>query len=278
MAFIGKRNRVQILRTSAHGLYVDGEALGEILLPTRYCTPRMIPGEEIEVFVYRDSEDRYIATTENPHAVAGEFAYLRVLEVNPRLGAFLDWGLEKDLLLPRRDWPKWEVRQGDWLIVRVVIDDRTNRVIASARIGRYLNLSEPDYGEGQVVDALIEAETDLGFRAIINHEHRGLIYHSDIIEPLVVGQAMEAYVRQVRADGKIDLSLQPAGYPRIRRFKAELLDRLVENKGWLPYHDGSDPEEIRAEFGVSKKTFKQAIGALLRERRITLESTGIRRT
>ncbi|WP_221032696.1 CvfB family protein [Actomonas aquatica] len=279
MAFIGKRNRVRLVREAPQGFYVDGEALGEVLLPTRWRTPDMRLGDEVEVFVYRDSDDRLVATTAEPLAVAGEFAYLRVVAVDGRIGAFLDWGLEKDLLLPRREWPSAgrEPRVGDWLIVRVHVDHRSHRVVASARIGRHLSLDAPDYADGQVVDAMVEAETELGYRVIINHEHRGLLYHSDFTEPLAVGQTLEVYVRQVREDGKVDLTPHASGYGRIRRVKAELVDRLAEAGGWLPFHDGSAPEAIRTEFGVSKKAFKQAVGALLREGRITLEPGGIRR-
>lgn len=277
MAFLGKRNRVRVLRETPHGLYVEGEALGEVLLPKRYCTPAMTPGLDIEVFLYRDSEDRLVATTERPHVVAGEFGYLRVVAVNPRLGAFLDWGLDKDLLLPVREWPKSPVRSGDWLVVRVLVDERSDRIVASARLGRFLDLVPADYEEGEAVDVMIEAETELGYRAIIEHTHRGLIYRTDVAEPLTIGRTLAAYVLRVREDGKIDLTVHRSGYQRIRRLTAEIIDLLAENKGFLPYHDGSSPAEIQAAFGVSKKAFKQAIGALFRERRIVMEDGGIRR-
>ncbi len=277
MAFLGKRNRVTVLRETPHGLLVDGEALGEILLPRKYVTPSMVPGLDIDVFVYRDSEDRVIATTDEPHAVAGEFAYLRVMQVNPAFGAFLDWGLEKDLLLPKREWPKHDVVEGDWLVVHVHVDERSNRIVASARLGRWLSLEPADYEPGTAVDALIEAETDMGWRAIINHEHRGLIYRNDVAEPLAVGRTLEVYVKQVREDGKIDLTVHRSGYQRVRRLTADIIDLLVENGGFLPYHDGSSPAEIQATFGVSKKAFKQAIGALYKEKRIVIEDGGIRR-
>ncbi len=277
MAFLGQINRVQIVRDTPQGVYVDGEALGDVLLPRRYCSPLMVPGGEVNVFVYRDSDDRIVATTDRPHVVAGEFAFLRVVQVNPSIGAFLDWGLEKDLLLPVRDWPRDGVRVGDWLVVRVLVDDRSNRIVASARLARFFNPETPEYEEGEAVDVLIEAETDLGWRAIIEHEHRGLIYRNDVAEPLVVGRSMEVYVRRVREDGKVDLTVHQSGYQRVRRLKAEIVDRLAEAGGFLPLHDGSAPAEIQAAFGVSKKAFKQAIGALYKEQRIVIEDGGIRR-
>ncbi len=277
MAFLGKRNRVMIVRETAQGLYVDGEALGDILLPRRYCSPLMVRGGEVDVFVYRDSEDRFVATTDTPHAVAGEFAYLRVVQVSPNVGAFLDWGLEKDLLLPVREWPRDGVREGDWLVVRVLVDDRSQRIVASARLTKYLSQEPAEYEAGEAVDALIEAETELGWRVIINQAHRGLIYRNDVAEPLVVGTQREAYVVRVREDGKVDLTIHRSGYQRVRRLSAEIVDRLAEAGGFLPYHDGSSPAEIQAAFGVSKKAFKQAIGALYREKRIVIEEGGIRR-
>ena len=277
MAFIGKRNRVQIVRDTPQGVYVDGEALGDVLLPRKYCSPLMVTGGQVDVFVYRDSEDRLVATTEMPHAQAGEFAFLRVVGVNPQVGVFLDWGLEKDLLMPLREAPKNAVRVGDWLVVRVVVDERTNRIMASSRLLRYLDLDTPDYEEGQAVDVLIDGETDLGYRAIINHKHRGLIYANDVAERLAIGRKLEAYVLRVREDGKIDLTVHQSGYKRVRRLTADIIDMLVANKGFLPYHDRSSPAEIQTTFGVSKKAFKQAIGALYKEKRITIDPDGIRR-
>jgi predicted RNA-binding protein (virulence factor B family) len=229
----------------------------------------------MDVFVYRDSEDRLVATTEAPHAMVGEFALLRVISVNPRIGVFLDWGLEKDLLLPIREQTK-PLQSGDWLVVRVALDEKTDRIIASARLNRYLNLTPPAYVEGQPVKLLVIDPTPLGFNVIVEQAHRGLLYHSDLADPLTFGQPLEGFVRTVRTDGKIDVALDRAGYRRIAPLTEQIIEALKGSDGQLPYHDDSSPEDIRAVFGVSKKAFKQAIGALYRDRRIQIERDGIR--
>lgn len=275
MALIGKRGLLPILRSAPPGYYLDGGSHGEILLPGRYIPKGVIPGGILDVFVYRDSEDRLVATTESPHAQVGEFALLRAISVNPRIGVFLDWGLEKDLLLPIREQAS-PVRAGDWILVRVALDEKTDRIIASMRLNRYLNLTPPTYLEGQAVKLIVIDETPLGYNAVVEHAHRGLLYHSDLAAPLSSGQPLDGFVRAVREDGKIDLALDRAGYRRIAPLTEQIVEALTESGGSLPYHDNSAPEEIRAVFGVSKKAFKQAIGALYRDRRISIEKTGIR--
>ena len=275
MALIGKRNSLVILREAPPGYYLDGGSHGEILLPGKYIPKDAVPGGTMDVFVYRDSEDRLVATTQSPYAEVGEFAYLQVVGVNPRVGVFLDWGLEKDLLLPPRE-QSGPVREGDWLVVRVALDEKTDRIIASARLNRSLNLTPPPYTEGQAVKLLITGNTPLGYNAIVDNAHRGLLYHGDLAGPLSTGQKFDGYVRAVRPDGKIDLALDRAGYRRIAPLTDQILESLKAAGGRMPYHDNSSPEEIRAAFGVSKKAFKQAIGALFRERRILIENHGIR--
>ncbi len=275
MAVIGKRNTLSILRQAPPGIYLDGGALGEILLPGRYVPTGAMPGGKIEVFVYRDSEDRLVATTETPRAVVGEFAYLRVVSRNPSIGAFLDWGLEKDLLLPLREHAA-SVRPGDWVLVRVALDERSNRIVASARLDRWLDSTPPPYTSGQEVRLLVESETPLGWRAIIEHAHRGLLYRSDLASPLTIGQPLAGFIRAIRPDGKIDLGLDRVGHRRLAPLTGQIIESLKSNGGWMPFHDGSSPEEIRAAFGISKKAFKQAIGVLFRERRLAIEPNGIR--
>lgn len=275
MALIGKRNLLPVVRSAPPGYYLDGGEHGEILLPGRYIPKGVIPGGIMDVFVYRDSEDRLVATTEIPHASVGEFALLRVVSVNPRIGVFLDWGLEKDLLLPIREQTK-PLQSGDWLVVRVVLDEKTDRIIASSRLNRYLNLTPPTYAEGQAVNLLVIEATPLGFNVIVENAHRGLLYHSDLANPLTIGQPLEGFVRLVRPDGKIDVALDRSGYRRIGTVTEQILEALKESGGRLPYHDNSSPEDIRAVFGVSKKAFKQAIGALYRDRRIEIAKDGIK--
>jgi predicted RNA-binding protein (virulence factor B family) len=264
-----------VIREASPGFYLDGGTHGDILLPGRYIPRGVAPGAKMDVFVYRDSEDRLVATTETPLAMVGEFAYLRVVSVNRQIGAFLDWGLEKDLLLPLREQAS-PLRVGDRRVVRVALDRQTDRIIASARLNRWLNLTPPPYTEGQRVSVIVTGDTPLGYNAIIEHAHRGLFYRSDLAGPLATGVQCEAYVRAVRADGKIDLALDRAGFHRIAPLTDQILAALESAGGRLELHDNSSPEDIRDAFGISKKAFKQAIGSLYRSRRIIIEPTGIR--
>lgn len=278
MALIGKRNQLPFVREATPGFYLDGGSHGEILLPGRYLSRRPAPGELVDVCVYRDSEDRLVATTEAPYAAVGEFAFLRVVSVNPRIGVFLDWGLEKDLLLPIREQSA-PLQEGDWLVVRVALDERTDRIIASARLNRYLGLTPPHYAEGQPVKMLVIGESPLGYNVVVNHAHRGLLYHGDLPGPLTIGQPLDGFVRVVRPDGKIDLALDRVrvGYQRIMPVTEKILETLKASPGGrLPLHDNSPPEDVRAAFGVSKKSFKQAIGVLFKAGLIVIEKSGIR--
>ena len=275
MANLGKRNSLRILREAAPGLYLDGGSHGEILLPGRYIPRGAKVGGRLDVLVYRDSEDRLVATTEVPSATVGEFALLRVLNAHPKMGAFLDWGLAKDLLLPRAEQAR-PLRAGEWVLVRVLLDAKTDRILASTRLSRWLNLTPPTYADGEAVRLIVESETPLGYNAIINEAHTGLLYHSDLAGPLTIGQRLDGFIRHLREDGKIDLALDRAGYRRIAPLTEQIVEALQADGGFLPYHDKSSPEEIRAAFGVSKKAFKQAIGALYREHIIEVEAAGIR--
>jgi predicted RNA-binding protein (virulence factor B family) len=276
MALLGKRNLLSIVRGAPPGFYLDGGAHGEILLPGRFIPPGATPGGKIDVFVYRDSEDRLVATTQRPLAVAGEFAFLRVVSVSPRIGVFLDWGLDKDLLLPIREM-SGPLNPGDRVVVQVVLDTRTDRLIASAKVNRRLELTPLDtYHAGDAVKLMVLSKSPLGYNMIVNDAHRGLLYDSGVAGSLSVGQLVEGYVRSVRPDGKLDLATGRAGYRRIAPLTEQLLAALTAKGGRLLFHDNSPPEDIRREFGVSKKAFKQAIGALFRDRRIVIEPDGIR--
>ena len=275
MANLGKRNSLRILREAAPGLYLDGGSHGEILLPKKYIPRGAKVGGRLEVFVYRDSEDRLVATTEIPAATVGEFALLRVVTTHPKIGAFLDWALAKDLLLPIAEQAR-PLRAGDWILVRILLDAKTDRILASTRLSRWLNLTLPTYPDGEPARLINESETPLGYNAIVNEAHTGLLYHTDLAGPLTIGQRLDGFIRHVRPDGKIDLALDRAGYRRIAPLTEQIIEALKADAGFLPYHDKSSPEEIRAAFSVSKKAFKQAIGALYRERLIEVEPAGIR--
>jgi uncharacterized protein len=275
MATIGKRNKLSIQREAPPGLYLRGGELGEILLPRRYIPSDVKPGDLLDVFIYLDSEDRLVATTEKPYATVGEFAYLEVVSINPRAGAFLDWGLQKDLLLPFRehDGP---VRVGQKMVVAIYLDPKTQRIAASTRLHRHLSRDTPSYADGQSVTALITEETPLGYSAIINNAHRGLFYRDQMSAPLAIGQKLKAFVRTVRPGGKIDLSLDAAGYRRVASLQQQIVQALEKAKDRrLPFDDDTSPDAIRANFGVSKKAFKQALGALYKHRRIRFLNPGI---
>ena len=274
MPEIGRRNKLRVIREAPPGLYLDGEELGEILLPRRYIPDAIQLGDSLEIFLYLDSEDRLVATTETPHAVVGDFACLRVVGVTPGIGAFLDWGLAKDLLLPIREQDH-RVHQGDWVVAFIYLDEESGRIVASTRLGRHLSPEPPKYAEGQPVQLLIARETPLGYQAIVENAHWGLLYHSELAGPLQLGESLRGFVRAVREDGKLDLGLDPAGYGRVAPLAHRIIQALEKNGGQLDFDDESTPESIRAAFGTSKKAFKQALGALLRERRIRFIQDGI---
>jgi predicted RNA-binding protein (virulence factor B family) len=275
MASLGIRNQLNIVRETPSGFYLDGGDSGEILLPGRYAPRGAAAGTTLDVFVYRDSEDRLVATTETPLAMAGEFACLQVKAVHERIGAFLDWGLSKDLLLPFSE-QGGPVRVGQRIAVAVFVDPATDRIVASARLDRHLRRDPPDYAPNQPVRALIIGETPLGFNAIVENAHRALLYRGDLPAPLTIGQRMFAFVRQVRPDGKIDLAIDAAGYERVDPLAEMIVEALRDAGGRLNLDDDSSPREIRERFGASKKAFKQALGALLRRREIAFERPGIR--
>ena len=277
MALIGKRNLLPIVRGAPPGFYLDGGTHGEILLPGRLIPPGATPGGTIDVFVYRDSEDRLVATPQKPLAMVGQFAMLRVVSINPRIGVFLDWGMDKDLLLPMREM-LGPVTEGEHVFVQVMLDERTDRLIATARLNRRLSLPpEGTYHEGDTVSLIVMSRSPLGYNMIVNDAHRGLLYHTDVAGPLEIGTRVEGYVRSIRPDGKLDLAMGRAGYRRIAPLTEQIMEALNAAKGGrLPYHDNSPPEQIREFFGVSKKAFKQAIGALFRDRRIYIDPEGIR--
>lgn len=275
MSLLGKLNRLTVLKDSSPGLFLDGGELGEILLPGDAIPKGARPGDMLEVFIYRDSEDRLVATTLKPLAKVGDFAALKVTEIHPRMGAFLDWGLRKDLLLPNAEQER-RVQVGDTVVVYVFIDHQTERIIATTRLEGHIDHTPPTYKTGYEVSLLISSETPLGYNAIINNSRLGLLYRSELATPLEIGQRCEGFVRTIRPDGKIDLGLDPQGYQRVAPLADQILAALRSNNGSLPYSDASPPEEIRTAFQTSKKAFKQALGQLYRQRLIELQDSGIR--
>ncbi len=277
MADLGRRNVLPVTLITEKGLvYLDGGSHGEILIPGAYLQGRTVHvGDELEVFVYRDSDDRVIATTETPFAMVGDFACLEVVAVNSRIGAFLDWGLGKYLLLPFREQTR-KPSVGERVVVRVVLDEKTDRIVASARLNRFLDRSRAHHRPGQAVKLIVTGRTPLGYNAIVDHAHSGLLYASDLSAPLEVGQAVDGFVRGVRPDGGIDLALTASGFARVAPLAEQIVEALEESGGYLPLDDKSTPDQIRQAFATSKKAFKQALGGLYKKRRIRFEKQGIR--
>jgi len=275
MASIGKRNSLVIIREAAPGLYLDGEELGDILLPKRYVPHDFHQHDRLEVFLYRDSEDRLIATTEEPFAQVGDFAFLKIVSVNRQVGAFLDWGLPKDLLLPFRE-QLHPMRVGQRVVVHVYLDPKTNRVVATMRLNQHLSQVAVPYRKGDEVEVLITAQSPLGFNVIVENQHQGVLYRDGAAVSLLVGQRVKAFVRNVREGGKIDLGLDASGYKRVASLTDQIVEILEQNGGQMAHDDDSSPEVIRNAFGVSKKAFKQALGNLYKGRRIEFLKPGIK--
>jgi predicted RNA-binding protein (virulence factor B family) len=271
---IGRLTKLKIVKDLDFGVYLDGGNDGEILLPARYVPKNVKPGDEVEVFIYHDNEGRLIATTLHPLAMVGEFKFMEVKSVN-ETGAFLEWGLMKDLLVPFRE-QKAPMQEGRWYLVYVHLDKVSGRIVASARIEKFLDNIFPAYSFNQQVDLLVADETDLGYKVIINNLHWGLLYHKDVFRQLEKGEQLTGYIKEVREDEKIDVSLTPLGYGKVEGVAATILESLRIHNGFLRIHDKSEPEEIYALFRCSKKTFKQAIGSLYKQKLITLEADGIR--
>ena len=273
---IGKVQTLEVIREEPEGWYLVGDdETGEILLPLRYAPENMMQLDEIEVFVYCDSDDNPVATTERPLVMAGEFACLEVMDIHPTAGAFLNWGLPKDLLLPYREQPV-RVRKGEKVVVYVMADERSGRMVATRRFNRFLDVYRVTVGPGDAVDILVYEQTPLGYNAIVNSSWRGLLFRSDLgSEPMFIGRRLKGFVREIRANGKIDLTLNASGYQRVAPLGELILEALRENGGSLAFDDKSDPELIRDAFEVSKKAFKQALGLLYKQKLIRFEAPGI---
>ncbi len=275
MALIGRFNSLQVVKHTSFGLYLDGGADGEILLPNRYV-PKDTPSKVddwLNVFIYLDSDDKLIATTEKPKVQVGEFASLKVVEVNS-IGIFLDWGLPKDLLLPYSE-EKRQMQAGDYCVVYVYLDKHTRRITATARLDRHLDNAPANYKAGQAVDLLVAESTDMGFKAIINNQHWGLIHKNEVFKFLRAGKQEKGFIKEVRPDGKISLSLQPVGKEAADVLHEKILAKLRENDGVLPVSDKSPPDLISSLFGVSKGNFKKAIGALYKQGQIVIHADRI---
>ncbi len=271
---LGEYNHLTVIKQVDFGMYLDGGDEGEILLPARYVPEGCKPGDELDVFIYLDNEERPVATTLTPKAKVGDFAFLKVAWIN-QYGAFLDWGLMKDLFCPFRE-QKMKMEMGKSYIVHVHTDEESYRIMASAKVEHYLNDTFPKYKKGEEVDLLIWQKTDLGFKVIINNRHGGLVYRDQVFKDIHTGDRMKGYIDNVRADGKIDVTLQPTGKRQTKEFSETLFRYLKDHDGVCDLGDKSAAEDIYSRFAVSKKTFKKAVGDLYKQRLITIGEDGIR--
>jgi uncharacterized protein len=273
MVQIGRINKLTIKSTRDYGFHLDGGESGDILLPIRDVPEKYQVGDEVEVFIYVDREDRLQATTQRPKVTVGQFARLPVV-ANSDSGTYLDWGLELDLFVPQSE-QKQRMRVGRSYVVFVFLDEKTSRITASSRLDEFLSQQLPDYAEGEEVDLIVYEKTDLGYRVIVNLSHEGMIYENEIFQKLSPGQELKGYIRKIREDFKIDLLLQKPGYQGVDAVSRSILTIMEEHGGRIAITDKSQPEEIYSLFGVSKKTFKKAIGALYKKRLIMIDAGGI---
>lgn len=271
---IGNYNVLEVKRRSENGLYLVDEDDIEVLLPKKFVIPAMKEGTKGKLFVYKDSEDRLTATTQKPLLVVGEVGYLTVKEIAP-IGAFLDWGLDKDLLLPYSEQLA-HVRAGEWIMVYVFLDRATERVVASTNLNKFIKNREVEYEFNDEVDLLIGDETEIGYRVVVDKRHWGMLYKSEIFERIATGQFLKGFVKKVREDGKVDVALQKQGIGAAKELTEVILEWMKLNKGILPLSDTSTPEAIHSVLGISKKNFKKAIGMLFKKGLIDIGEKNIR--
>lgn len=274
MANIGERASLRIIREKSFGLFLDGGDLGEVLLPHREVPKDNVIGGFLDVFIYTDSEDRPVATLMHPKAMPGNVARLKCVAAND-VGAFLDWGLPKDLLVPFRE-QKTRMVPGKTYTVIVLLDGLSGRLFASSRISRHLDKTPPAFQTGEEVDLVVYEKTTLGYKAVINGTHGGLLYGDAVFQELQPGERLKGYVAAVRDDGKTDLTLHPPGRAKVSDLEQRILTELRLRGGYWAIGDHCSAEEIHGELGVSKRTFKQAVGSLFKQRKIRIEPTGIR--
>jgi len=275
MIEIGRLNTLRVVKQLDFGVYLDGGELGEILMPIRYVPVPCNINDELEVFIYRDSEDRLVATTEKPYAMVGEFALLKVVAVN-RIGAFLSWGLMKDLLVPFSE-QKPRMEEGKLYVVRVYVDENTNRIVGSAMLDDFLHReSDDEFEAGEAISLFIANRSDLGYQVIIDNTHWGLLHNNEVSLELKRGDTIPGFIKKVRTDGRIDVCLHQKPSERTDEVSQLILDKLRQNNGFLTVTDKSSPDEVHALFGISKKMYKKAAGALYKKKIISLGPDGIR--
>ncbi|HYQ47463.1 MAG TPA: S1-like domain-containing RNA-binding protein [Thermodesulfovibrionales bacterium] len=276
MVEIGKFSRLRAVRKADAGVWLDGMDAGDIFMPRGYAQSTCTVGEDVEVFVFPGPDGQLLATTDKPLALAGEFALLKVASVTP-VGAFLDWGLKKDLLVPFSE-QKEKMEKGKSYIVYVFHDRKTGRIVASSKLNRFLGRQPADYKEGQRVELLICGQTEIGYRAIIDNSRWGILYRNEIFQPVKKGQRLQGFIKKMRDDGKIDLCLQKQGHEKIGEVSDKIIEALKAQGGFVAITDNSPAAAVYRMFGISKKTYKKAVGALYKKRMISIEEKGIRLT
>lgn len=274
MADLGKWNSLEVLHLEDHGAYLDGNESGEILLPTYEGGRDAQVGSWMRVFIYNDSEDRIIATTKEPKIIVGEAAALKVVQVN-QAGAFLDWGLSKDLMLPFGEQKK-KVSQGITIVVQAYVDEQSGRIAATTKLGRFLGKERRTFLENEQVDIFVVKRSTNGYNIIVEGTHWGMIYHDQIFVPISIGDRLKGYVVELREDDKVDIILEKPGAEKVGTLAEQIMSRLEQGNGFIDVGDKSDALAIQAMFGVSKKTYKKALGQLYRERKVLLENGGVR--
>ena len=273
MIYLGEWNRLKIMRTTSVGMFLADKVGHEVLLPKKYILPDFKVDDLVEVFVYKDHEDREVATTLEPFVQANEFAYLRVRTIT-QFGAFLEWGMEKDLMVPIKEQSK-KMEEGHYYMVYVYLDEQSQRLTASSKINKFISNDELSFTVGEEVEATIFETTFLGFNAIVNNQYKGLIYHDDIFTDIAIGSTYKAFVKQIRSDNGLDLSLQPIGIQQLISTTKKLMDVLHASNGYLALHDDSTSELIKEKLQMSKKVFKKTIGILYKQHMIRIEKDGI---
>lgn len=275
MIELGNYNTLKILRETAVGLFLGDDDVDDLLLPLKYIPDAFNIGDDINVFCYLDHEERPIATTLKPLIKRNTFGWLRVAEVN-EFGAFLDWGLEKHLLVPFRE-QQIKMIAGEWYVVFCYLDEKTFRLVASSRLNKFAKNEDILLRPNDEVDLLVSRQSELGWDVIINNKYQGLVFKSEVFQPMQVGATLKGYVKKIREDNKIDVVLKPIGHLGLEPAAKQIFEQLELADGYIPLHDKSAPEEIREMFQMSKKTFKKAIGALYRDRKIDIKEDGIYR-
>jgi hypothetical protein len=273
MLGIGEYCELKILRDTEPGLFLGDDEGNEVLLPNRYVPDTFEVGEKLEVFIYLDNEERLVATTDKPFVTKGDFALLRCNQVN-KFGAFLDWGLVKELFCPFKE-QAFKMKKGGWYLIYCYLDEETNRLVASSKTNRFLDNSELTVSRFDEVDLIVSHPSEIGMNVIVNKKHLGLVYKDDIFKDIQVGDKLKGIVKKIRHDNKLDISLSQIGYRNIEPNAQFILNELKKKNGFLPLHDKSSPEIIKQQVQMSKKSFKKAIGSLYKDRQIEIKDDGI---